>query len=144
MAAVESLCRLNNINLKNFSNEENLILEAEFYYRICEQLKELFKIQYKDYFRIMKFNKEMEDAMMEERYVRCVINDIISTQEYSLLGIASYTYSPEDVIYEVATGKNTNPSSQLMRKIIELHRSVRPDLYRDMIKKIITDNPELK
>jgi hypothetical protein len=78
----------------------------------------------------------MENGVMEDSLVRCVINDILSTEEYTLAGIACYTQTPEEVIYEVAMGQNTSPSALLLRKIIELHRSVRSDLYRAIMKKI--------
>jgi len=138
MSAAKLLCHFEGVNPSILSKEEILLLEAVLFLRICEELKEIYKIQHKDYFRIMKFNAEMENAMIETNYVRCIINDILSTEEYSLPGIAYYTHKPEDVIFEVATGKNTDPSSSLLRKIIELHRSVRPNLYREIMKKILT------
>jgi len=82
--------------------------------------------------------------MLESELVRCIINDILSTEEYSLTGIAFYTRKPEDVIFEIASGNNTDPSASLLRKIIELHRSVRPSLYQQIIKKIIAENIENK
>lgn len=90
----------------------------------------------------MRFNNLMENTVMETDYIRCIINDILSTEEYSLAGIAYYTNKPEDVIFEIATGKNTDPSSSLLRKIIELHRSVRPNLYQEMVKKIYVKSAE--
>lgn len=139
MSAANLLWHLEGVNSSLLSNEEMFLLEAELFMRICEELKRVFIIQYKNYFRIMKFNAEMENAMMEAYYVRCVINDILSTEEYSLPGIAYYTHKPEDVIFDVATGKNTDPSSSLLRKIIELHRTVRPNLYREIMKKILIE-----
>ena len=79
----------------------------------------------------------MENIMLEECLIKYIINDILSTEEYSLSGIAYYTNSPEDVIYEIAMGNNTNPSLFLSKKIIELHRSVRPYLYHELIKKVV-------
>jgi hypothetical protein len=140
MSAIKLLCHLAEVNPSIFSRDENLILEADLFIHICEELKKIYKIQSKDYFRIMKFNAEMENAMIETNFVRGVLNDILSTEEYSLPGVAQYTYAPEDVIYEIATGKNTDPSASLLRKIIELHRSVRPNLYRDIVKKIMDEN----
>ena len=56
---------------------------------------------------------------------------------------------PEEVIYEIAIGQNLDPSITLSRKIMGLHQSVRPKLYREMIKKIterflVTDEDGLK
>lgn len=121
---------------RNISNEGIIFLEADVFSQVCESLKDFFKIQYKNYFRVMKFNLEMEDEMLENDFMRYLINDIIITQEYSLAGIAYHTHTTEDVIYDLASGINTNPSLPLSRKIIKLHRLTRPDLYRDIFKKI--------
>jgi hypothetical protein len=136
MPAIEPLCQLVGVIPTKLSKEESMIFEIELFTRICEELKEVFKKDYKDYFRTMKCNAENESVMMEAYFVRCVINDILSTEEYTLDGIAYYTHTPEEVVYEVAIGKNTSPSAVLLRKIIELHRSVRRELYGEMMKKI--------
>ncbi|HVX00513.1 MAG TPA: hypothetical protein VHA52_08780, partial [Candidatus Babeliaceae bacterium] len=111
----------------------------ELFTRVCEALRDIFKTQFTEYFRLMKFNIEMENAMLEENFIRCVINDIISTEEYSLAGIAYYTQTPEDVIYDLASGRNICPSLPLSRKIINLHRSIRPCLYKNILKKITSE-----
>lgn len=137
MFKTKPLCLLAGINSDQFSKEENILLEIDLFISICEELKEIFKINYKEFFRVMKFNKETENQIMEVNFVRCIINDILSTEEYTLHGIAYYTSTPEDVIFELAAGQNTNPSSTLLRKIIELHRLVRPNLYKDIMDKLI-------
>ena len=139
MPSTELLCQIIGIDPHKLSNEENLIVEVELFTRICEELKEIFKVQYKSYFRLIKCDAEMESAIMEAKFVRCVINDILSTEEYTLPGIACYTQTPEEVVYEVAAGLNTSPSATLLRRIIELHRSIRQDLYHEIIKKITTE-----
>lgn len=139
MSATERLCKIIGVSPQKLSNEENILLEAELFARICEELKEIYKAQYRGYFRLMKCDAEAENAVMEEKFVRCVINDILSTEEYTLPGIACYTQTPEEVVYEVAMGLNTSPSATLLRKIIELHRSIRQDLYREIMKKMTTE-----
>ncbi|MEO8400522.1 MAG: hypothetical protein ABI597_01840 [Gammaproteobacteria bacterium] len=136
MPATELLCQIMGINPDKLAREEVIILEAEIFTRVCDELREFIKDGYRNYFRIMKFNAEMECEMLEGNFLRCIINDILLTEEYTLSGIAYYTQSPEDVIYEITVGNNNNPSMLLSRKIIELHRSVRPTLYREIIKKI--------
>src|SRR6188768_1913567 len=84
------------------SKEENLILEAELFYKICDELKKLLWDRFKDYFHLLKFNIEMEDTVIEANFLRCIINDILSSETYTLSGIAFYTQTPEDIIYEVA------------------------------------------
>lgn len=129
MSMVEPLYLLAGVSPSIFSKEEIYLLEVDLFTRICEELKEFYKTQHKDYFRIIKLNAEMENAIMETKFISSIINDIVLTREYSLKGVACYTHSTEDVIFEVASGKNSNPSSMLLRKIIELHRTVRPNLY---------------
>jgi hypothetical protein len=79
----------------------------------------------------------MEKTMLEEQLARNIVSDIISSGEYASEGIAYYTQTHEDVIFEIYAGRNTNPSSILLRKIIELHRLVRPGLYKNIMKKVI-------
>lgn len=128
-------------NLKTnqeLTNYEILLIDADIFIYVLNQLKEKFKLIYKEYFQLMNYSSEMENKMLEECLIKFIINDILSTEEYSLAGIAYYTDSTEDVIYEIAIGNNTNPSLLLSRKIIELHRSVRPQLYNALIKKVIS------
>jgi len=139
MAAMEPLCQLMGINPAVLTRGENLILEAELFIYICGALKETIKAKYRQYFCVMKFNQHVENSMIEAEFIRCLINDILVTKEYSLLGIASYTNTPEDVIHEVVMGNNHNPSLVFSRKIIELHRTVRPELYQAIMKKITGD-----
>jgi len=136
MAATELLCHLVGVDPSKLSREEILILEAELFARICEELREIFREQYRDYFRLMKFTVEKENAMLEANFVRLVIKDILSTEEYNLSGVAYYADTHEDVIHEVVDGRNTNPSATLLRRCIDLHRSVRRDLYHAIMKKI--------
>src|SRR5438445_253063 len=129
MAATELLSHLIAIDLSKLSKKEIILLEAEFFARICEELRESFRKQHKDYFRLMKFNTEKENIMLETNFVRLIINDILSTEEYNLNGIAHYTDTHEDVVQEIIDGRNNNPSATLLRRSIDLHRSVRRDLY---------------
>ena len=118
------------------SKEEIFILEAELFTCICEELKEFFRNHHRDYFRLMKFTIEQENAMLEINFIRLIMKDIVSSEEYTLEGIARYTDIHEDIVQEVFTGRNINPSAKLLRRIIELHRSIRRDLYNAIMKKI--------
>lgn len=136
---MEPLCHLMGINSNKLPKEEYLLLEAELFIRICEGVKEFFREQHKDYFRLMKFTVEKENTMLESNFVRFIANDIISTKEYDLNGIARYSDTPEDVIQEVIDGRNIRPSVTFLWRLIELHRSVRRDLYDRIIKKIVSN-----
>jgi len=124
------------LNQKILTKEENILLEAELFVHICKELKEYHREQYKDYFRLMKFTRKMEDAMLEANFLRLIIQDILSTEEYDLKGIAYYTGIHEDAIEEVILGRNMTPSAMLLQRSIELHQSVRRDLYLMMMKKL--------
>lgn len=135
MPAPELFCRLVNINLITFTKEESMFLEIEFFTLIVEELKNLYMHQHKDYFRLLKFTQETESSMIEDHFIRYIINDILSTEEYSLAGIAYYTQTPEEIIFEIAAGLQGCLSPSLLRKIIELHRMVRSELYQAIFKK---------
>lgn len=68
-----------------------------------------------------------------------VIRDILSTEEYSLSGIASHTHIPEEVLSDIVSGMNPNPTFELSRKLFELHMTVRRDLYDKIVRKIISE-----
>ena len=54
--------------------------------------------------------------MLETKFIRCIVNDILSSGEYNPFGIALYTDVPVDGIYDMASGFNVNPTFQLTRK----------------------------
>jgi hypothetical protein len=139
MSATEPLSLLIGINPTKLSKEENIILEIELFSRICEELKEVFRQQHREYFHLMKLNKEMENTMLESKLIRFIIQDILSTKEYTIEGIARYAATHEDVLYEIYAELNQQPSATLLRKIIELHRMVRRELYQKITKKIAYD-----
>ena len=133
---MQPLCLLLGIDPNNFSKEELEILEVDLFLRIYHKLKEIIREKNREYFRIMKFNVEKENAMIEVKFIRSIITEIISTGEYNLTGIARYADIPEDVIYELACGYNFDPALLTSRKIVELDRTVRPDVYRGIASKI--------
>lgn len=143
MAAMEPLSRLIGINPSYLTKEESYLLEAELFRCICSELREIFRVRYKDFFRFMKFSKEKENEMLERNFVSLVIKDILASGEYTLEGFAQYADTHEDVIHEVISGVNTNPSATLLRRVIDLHREVRYDLYDEIIKKITTQYVDL-
>jgi hypothetical protein len=148
MAAMEPLSLLIGITSKQFSWVEKQLLEADLYHRVCIELKEMYRQQYKNYFRLMNYTKVQEDNMLEEKFLQNILKDILSTNEYDPKGIAIYTDIHEDVIWELLLGFNTEPSAICFRKIIELDRTVRPALYKAIGKKIaselVTEFKEIK
>ncbi len=136
MSAVEPLCLLFGINPRDLSKEEVLLLEAELTRSLCKELKATYRKQYRSYFRLMKYTEEMEKSMIDKNFLRFVINDILVSEEYTLSGIALYTATPEEVIEEIASGANTEPTVTILERVIEIHRLVRRNLYDTLIKKI--------
>lgn len=139
MAAMELFCHLVGINPSKLSREEVVLLEAELFIHVCFELKEFFRNQYKSYFRLMKFTIEKENAMLDANFLCLIIQDILSTEEYNLQGVAFYTDTPEDVVQEVFDGRNQSPSAAFLHRCMSLHRSVRRDLYRSIMKKIVAE-----
>lgn len=139
MPAMEPLSRYFSCPTHALTKEEKMLLEAELFVRICAELKEHFRKAYLDYFRLLKFTIEKEELMLENKLAQLIIKDILSSDEYNLKGIAFYTDTHTEVIEEVLTGRNKNPSSVFLRRLVDLHRSVRRDLYELIIKKIRVD-----
>lgn len=136
MATLELLCNFMGVDSKKFTKEECLILEAELYKRIHEEFWELFKFQHKDYFYLIKFKHEMENIIMELYTMRCLINDILKSEAYTLRGISYYTQTPEEIIQDLLIGNKINSIIAFPRKLIELHKTIRPEIYLNIIKKI--------
>ncbi len=144
MAAIESLCKKLGITSHNLSKEENLILEAELYVRICNEIIKTYIDQNKEYFRLIKINSEMENKMIDSNLIRCLVNDILKSRAYTLSGIAHYTHLPEEVINDLLINCYSSPILSFGRRIIELHREARPDIYLNVIKKIASEQTETK
>lgn len=140
MSAIQPLFNLVSKNFNKLSKEEHVLLEAELFISICMELKEIFREQHKEYFHLIYFTMEMENTMLEANFLRLIIRDILASEEYTLEGIAHYTDTHEDVIQDIIRGCNANPSALLLQRIIELHRSIRRELYLAIIKKITNEN----
>jgi len=82
--------------------------------------------------------------MIDAGVIRFLINDIIATEEYNLEGVANYMRVPLDVIVDLVTGININPSLAISTKIIELHTTVRKPVYGEIIKKIAENQATYK
>lgn len=136
MAIMQSWCNLMGICARSLTKEETLLLEAELFISVIQEIKSIFKDMHKVIFDLMKYTIEMENAMIESNFLRLIIQDILYSEEYDLKGIAYYINIPEEVVQEIIMGLNTNPSATLLQRLIELHCSVRKDLYQSIFKKI--------
>ncbi|EKD71612.1 MAG: hypothetical protein ACD_46C00144G0002 [uncultured bacterium] len=135
----EVLSYFSRSNLNNLSKAESFFVEATIFLRIYEEFFEILKTQYNGYLRLIKTEFGMENEMMEANFLKFLVNDILSTNDYTLEGIANFIRMPIDAVLEVASGINNNPSLMLATKLIKLHINVRKDLYGELMKKIISD-----
>jgi hypothetical protein len=135
MPALDLLCNLTEFNHKQLSKKENIILEAEIYSRIADALWEFYQSQYQNYFELLNYKLEMEDIAMELNFIRFLVTDILKSNTYTLSGIACYTYTPEEFIQDLMIGHNS-PVIIFLRKLIALHKSVKPELYQNVLNKI--------
>jgi hypothetical protein len=140
MSAAEPLCLLMGINPKKLLKNEYILLEADLFFCICNEVKEYFRSEFKEYFVLLGLSIEKENAVLEANLLGLMMKDILSTKEYTLEGIANYTDTPQDIVYEVFVGLNARPSAFFLRKLIELHRTVRRGLYDSIIKKIYCEH----
>ncbi len=138
MSAVEPFCQLFGVNPKRFSREESIFIEIDLFVRIYERLKEYFSETYKNH-NFINLNKEVKNMELEKNLIKIIINDITSTENYTLQGIANYANIHLDIVSDLAAGLNTKPLAIYFRRIIELHRLVRPELYGMLAQKIISE-----
>lgn len=123
------------IHCYQLSKEEKILLEARLFILVSRELCEMFKQQYKYYLRLIN---HQEHDMFSVNFVQEVIKDILSTDEYSLSGIAVHTHIPEEVLADIASGINAHPTFESSRKLFELHMIVRRELYSNILNKILS------
>jgi hypothetical protein len=135
MDLISYLFRLDSYRL---SKVEKLLLETKLFTFIHKELLESFKCPYRDYLRLIKYD-DQEEIMSYTNLTQEMIKDILSTGDYSLTGIATHTHIPEEVLLDIASGMNTNPTFELSRKLFDLHVTVRRNLYDKVVEKIILE-----
>ena len=135
MAAIQPYLSILQIDTDNLTKSEIVYLEAELFLLIGSLLPKLTNNHINN-FQSLQVNLIKENTMLESNLMRQLINDILSSETYDIRGIAYYTDTPEDVIHDVVMGNNQNPSLLLTRRLIDLHRSVRPEIYRAIADKI--------
>lgn len=138
MASMELISTIFSSNVCLLSRTEIFLLEADFLARICDELKTNFKRRYDSYFKTLNLSEEGKNNMIEDIFIKTVIHDILDSGDYTLTGIAYYTNTPEEVVYDLAAGLNTNPSAKFLRNLICLHRMAKQDIYKKIILKITT------
>lgn len=140
MPAKEPLAQLMGVSASHLTRDEKIYLEADLFFRICEELKTFFISQYKHYTKLLKSTNPLENKMLDADFTRSIIKDILLSEEYTLDGIAQYANTHTDVLYDIALGHNVAPSATFLQRVIALHRTVKPELYRSILNKIIEEH----
>ena len=136
MTLLKPIYNLSKAEFVDISKTEFVLIEAILYLNIYEELKSFFKTENMLVFQLMKYTKEMEDEMLEANFLQFIIKDILISGEYTIDGIARYTNTHEDTIHEILIGRTISPTILFLRKTIELHKSIRTELYQEILKKI--------
>lgn len=132
---MEQLFEYVGINISLLSAEERAYLEVDIFMRLCEEVKKYFMEEFKGYFGLTDHISK-ETSILDIRFIHFMLNQILKTEEYSLNEIAYYTYTPIEIIYEIIMGKNERPPGIFIVKLMELHSTVKHDLYRMIRNKI--------
>lgn len=139
MSATDLLSCVFRLDTRKLTHTEKVRLEARFISLIYQEFQKHFRSRCDDLMSVFNSIDAMEENMYRMNFVGEMINDILMTEEYSLSGIACHTRIPEEVLYDVVAGLNTNPTLDLSRRIFELHATVKKDFYTALLKKISAD-----
>ncbi len=136
MSAIIPLCHLLGIGCGKLEKQEQMLLEGLLFTCIYRQLQEECHSQHKAYFCLIKLNKEQQEMMIKNEFIRYIIRKLLSEEEYTLEGIAQYTHTDADVVMDIYRGHYLYPSAEFLYRLIELHFMERKDLHRNAIKKL--------
>lgn len=122
-------------SIKNISKKDKTIYQLIIYQFTYKRLTEYF---YGDLSRSKHACTENKGEFMKEgEVIKKIVNELLTTGEYSIKGIAHYTGFHEDVIYDLASGINSDPTITLANKVIELHFLAKRDLYLSIFQDIL-------
>lgn len=134
MSLPEPLYHLFNMDAKQLTARAMQRYEQQLLKHICKGIKEYFRRENQQYFCCMKFSVARENKMLEETYVSLLINEILSTKQYTLRSIAKQVSATKKTIRHLAMSSGAKPATMLLWKIIVLHSRIKPDLYEKLIK----------
>ena len=121
------------------SKIEKLVLEVILITKTHQELSQFFDYPHQQYQRLMKSNHNKEEKMSNINLTQEMIKDVLATQTYTLSGIATHTHIPTEVLSDVASGMNNNPSLELSKRIFEIHMEVRREFYTEIMRKIVSE-----
>lgn len=136
MAALEPLYQLLAMPEKKMSKNEMLLTEVILFLQLESALNKTIQHTHRVHERFIEDHCDKEIMMQDTNFVKNMIEDILSTEEYSLEGIAYHLKIPEEILSDILVGYNQSPSLTLARQIMEVHKCVRRDLYHHLLKKI--------
>jgi len=128
MTATDLVISLLRYPCDNLTQHEKTFLEMITFSYLYQQLLTTFQ---------ETFGNHREEFMIDGVLIQNLVNDLIASSDYSIPALASYTGYPEDVIYDLASGMNLQPTLSLSTKIIELHALSRREFYSSLIRKIL-------
>jgi hypothetical protein len=129
MPALEPFYYLLHQNSKKLTKNEVLFTEVIFFLQLQQLISQT----------TVYHRHDKDSIMIDHHFVKQLLEDILVTEEYTLTGIAYHLNIPEDVLADILTGCNQSPSLSIARRIMELHKFIRRDLYQDLIRKIALD-----
>ncbi len=124
---------ISTIILKFSAKNERKILKAF----LLGQLHQLFCKLFQNKMLHSQNNSPMEYYTMDSKIIQFLIQGIVETGEYTLEGIALYTYIPFDVIYDAACGINNQFSITPWARVVDLYMQVKPDITKILIDKLL-------
>ena len=134
---------------RKLSKVEKLVLEIILITRIHQESSRFFGYSYQQYERLVKSNhfevcveralKDKEEKVSNMNLMQEIIKDVLATKAYTISGMATHTHIPMDILSDVASGMNANPSLELSKRIFELHMEVRREFYNEIMRKIVSD-----
>lgn len=122
MSILDNLCWFSSGCRKLLSKEEIFLLDALLLDAMCGELD--------------KHYREENKVIVSKGVINLMLQDLIKSGDYTIGGVAAYAHLPEEVIYDIAIGTNTNPTLDVSRKIIQLHMGARSQLYQCVMQKI--------
>ena len=135
---IRPLMGLLGLPARKLSRKEVFLLEVYLWYKIDKVIRDKIYVTYNKYFHLIKINKEKRMEMLDIEAARIMVKDILESGDYNLEGIANYTASCEEVIFDVLCGR-IEPSISLFRRLLEIHYVVKKDFYYDLIQKVKED-----
>ena len=74
------------------SQAEKILSEVNLLVRIYHELSQLLLSHFLDYQKLIKSSYIQEENMISVKFMQEIIRDILSTEEYSISGIANHTH----------------------------------------------------